>query len=113
MTTQTNSKNKAGGNMLGETALMWVKAGGAALGSSIAIVFRPGGDPPLKLFQRFLIGTIIGFIAAPPIRTFFEWPMELDYWMASATLGGLIGYLFLQWLFSRETFDWVQRRRRK
>ena len=82
--------------------IFWIKAGGAALGSSIAVVFKPGGDAWLKLLQRFVIGTVIGFITAPLIIDYIGWQHTTDYWLAAATLGGLLGYLFLQLIFSQE-----------
>lgn len=85
-----------------ETAVFWLKASGAALGSSIAIVFQPGGDGYLKLLQRFILGTILGFIAAPVLIDHFGWEHTPDYWLAASTLGGLSGYLLLQFLFSRD-----------
>lgn len=93
-----------------ETVALWLKLGGAAVGSSIAVVFRPGGDSWLKLAQRFVIGTILGFISAPVVIDTLGWKHSPDYWLASATLGGLIGYLLLQVVFSRETMDLVKRK---
>ena len=92
-----------------DTVLIGIKAGGAALGSSIAVVFMPGGDKPLILLKRFVLGTIIGFISAPIILDWLRWESKFDYWLASATLGGLLGYLFLQVLFSRETKSRMQK----
>ncbi len=80
--------------------IFWAKASGAAIGASIAVVFKPGGDSRLKLIQRVVIGTIIGFISAPAIIDYTGLDHTPDYWLASATLGGLLGYLALQFLFS-------------
>jgi len=90
-----------------EIITVWLKMGGAALGSSIAVVFRPGGDGSLKLFQRFVIGTILGFIFAPQILDFFGWTRTPDYWLAAACLGGLISYLLLQALFSEQALQYL------
>lgn len=70
------------------------------IGSSVAIVFKPGGDSWLKLVQRFVLGTIIGVISAPVLIDLFGWNHTVDYWLASAAFGGLVGYLALQVLFS-------------
>ena len=77
---------------------------GAAIGSSIAIVFKRGGDHKLKLLQRFALGAIMGFVFAPFIVQFVGVAHTFDYWLASATLGGVVGYLFLQVVFS----DWAR-----
>lgn len=82
--------------------ILVAKAIGASIGSAIAVVFRPGGDKGLKLFQRFVIGTILGFISAPIFIDLFGWPHTFDYWLAAATGSGLLGYMTLQALFSRE-----------
>lgn len=86
-------------------ALLWIKAGGSMLGSSIAVVFTSTGDHPLVLLKRFVLGTIMGFISSPIIIDTLKWDHSFDYWLASATLGGLLGYLFLQMLFSNETIE--------
>ncbi len=93
-----------------ETLIFWLKLGGATVGSSIAVVFKPGGDSVIKLIQRFVIGTILGFISAPVLIDTIGWKHTPDYWLASATLGGLVGYLLLQVLFSAEALDLVKRR---
>ena len=85
-----------------EMTLFWIKASGAAIGSSIALVFRPEGDPWLKLFQRFIVGTAAGFIMAPVILDRLGWKHTWDYWLAAATIGGLSGYLILQFAFSEQ-----------
>lgn len=85
-----------------------VKIIGASLGSSIAVVFKPGGDSHFRLFQRFVIGSILGVISAPIIVDFFKWKHEIDYWLAAAALGGVLGYLLLQMLFSDATIELVK-----
>lgn len=95
--------------MVGES-LFWIKAGGAAIGSSIAVVFKPGGDPIYKLLTRFVLGMIIGFIMAPIVIDGFNWTHTPDYWLAAATLSGLLGYLFLQLLFSDASISAIKRR---
>lgn len=86
--------------MIGETTLFWVKVAGASIGSSIAVVFKPGQDKGWSLVKRFILGTIIGFIAAPVVIDWLNWEHTVDYWLAAATFSGLLGYLFLQLLFS-------------
>ena len=90
--------------------MFWLKVSGAAIGSSIAVVFKPCGDTKLKLLQRFVIGTILGFIFAPQLVDFFDWDHTLDYWLASATICGLLGYLMLQFLFSSDLRDAINKR---
>lgn len=90
--------------------MFWLKISGAAIGSSIAVVFKPSGDTRLKLLQRFVIGTILGFIFAPQLLDFFDWGHTLDYWLASATICGLLGYLTLQFLFSSDLRDAINKR---
>ncbi len=82
--------------------IFWLKVSGGALGSSIAVVFKTGGDSRLKLVQRFVIGTIIGFISAPLIIDYMGWEHSSDFWLASATMGGVSGYLALQLLFNTD-----------
>ena len=82
--------------------IFWIKVAGGAIGSSIAVVFKTGGDSWLKLAQRFAIGTVIGFVSAPAIIDYMEWTHTPDYWLASATIGGVVGYLALQLLFNTD-----------
>lgn len=84
---------------------VYIKAAGASMGSLIAVVFKPGGDPLQKLLSRFVIGAILGFISAPLIIDFFGWQHAPDYWLAAATMGGLLGYLTLQLVFSKGAID--------
>ena len=93
-----------------ETFIFWVKVSGAAIGSSIAIVFKPGEDTWLKLCQRFVIGTVFGFIVAPIVIDKLGWQHTFDYWLASATIGGVFGYLILQFIFSTEVHDIIKKR---
>ena len=93
-----------------ETLICWLKLGGATVGSSIAVVFAPGGDSWLKLLQRCVLGTIMGFITAPVLIDAAGWQHTPDYWLAAATLGGLIGYLLLQIVFSTEALALVKRK---
>ena len=93
-----------------ENLILWLKFGGAAVGSSIAVVFRPGRDRGWKLVQRFVIGTILGFIGAPVLLDWLGWPRSADYWLAASTLCGLVGYLFLQMLFSAAAVEFLKQR---
>ena len=88
--------------MTPETMVIWLKISGATIGSSIAVVFQPGNDSNRTLVKRFVIGVILGVISAPIILDFFTWPHTPDYWLAASCIGGLIGYLLLQWVFTRE-----------
>ncbi len=90
--------------------VVMLKAGGATIGSSIAVVFKPSEDNYLVLFKRFVLGAIIGFISAPVLIDFLGWPHIFDYWLAASTLGGLLGYLFLQLLFSDAAIVAVKKR---
>jgi uncharacterized membrane protein YdcZ (DUF606 family) len=82
--------------------IFWIKVAGGAIGSSIAVVFKTGGDPWLKLTQRFAIGTVGGFISAPALIDYMGWTHTPDYWLASATIGGVVSYLALQLLFNTD-----------
>ena len=93
-----------------ENLILWLKFSGAVVGSSIAVVFRPGKDRAWKLTQRFVIGTILGFIGAPVLLDWLNWPRSPDYWLAASTLCGLSGYLFLQMLFSADALAFFRRR---
>lgn len=93
--------------MMPETIVLWLKTSGAVIGSSIAVVFQPGKDSNLKLLQRFIIGVILGFISAPIILDFLTWPHTPDYWLAASCIGGLLGYLLLQWLFTSEGITYL------
>lgn len=91
-----------------EFALIWVKIVGAMIGSSVAVIFQPNGDTRWKRIQRFVLGSICGTISAPIIRDLIGWPDHFDYWLASAALGGLFGYLFLQVALSKQVIDRVK-----
>lgn len=78
---------------------------GAILGSSLAIVFNTKGHSPVLLLQRFVIGAIIGFVSAPVIIDYIGWQHTFDYWLAAATLGGMLGYLVLQMVFSDRVLE--------
>ena len=85
-----------------------IKIIGASLGSSIAVVFKPGTDSYFRLVQRFIMGAIIGVISAPVIVDILKWEHRVDYWLAAASLGGLLGYLILQILFSEATAEVIR-----
>lgn len=89
-------------------SLLLVKIAGASIGSSIAVVFRPSSDSVLRLFQRFVIGTIGGVIFAPIMMDTMKWPREIEYWLSASATCGLVAYLCLQLLFSRSTKDIAQ-----
>lgn len=94
--------------------LFWIKASGAAIGSSIAIVFAPNKDNSYRIIQRFIIGIILGFIIAPVIITRLHLKHTWDYWLAASCLGGLFGYLILQILFrTRQRFSHIIRYKRE
>jgi len=76
------------------------KAIGSTLGSSLAVVFNSRDSNPLLMVKRFIIGAILGFIFAPIVIDHLGWKHEMDYWIASATLCGVLGYLSLQIVFS-------------
>jgi hypothetical protein len=82
--------------------VLFLKFSGAAIGSSIAVVFKAGGDNYLKLTKRFLIGVIIGVLSAPTIIDYFELEPRPDVWLSSAAFGGLVGYLALQLIFNSD-----------
>ncbi|MBW5289462.1 hypothetical protein [Abyssogena phaseoliformis symbiont] len=84
--------------MLNETFL--AKVLGSVMGSAIAVVFNSKESNNLLMFQRFIIGAVIGFISAPVIIDKFGWTHTFDYWLASAALAGTLGYFLLQLLFS-------------
>jgi len=93
-------------------ALLYVKCGGAAIGSSIAVVFaeKPAENEPvykhlLRLLNRFVIGLIFGVITAPIILDFFKWERTFDFWLAASAIGGLSGFMLLQLFFSKTTKD--------
>lgn len=76
---------------------------GAIVGSSLAVVFDKG-DNWAHRFERFMIGGFFGAICSALLIHWFEWPDTLDFWLLSSFLCGLVGYLFLQLLFS----DWAK-----
>ena len=73
---------------------------GSFAGSSIAVVFQPGGDTKRRLIHRLIIGTVLGFIFAPFVTDYLNWQHTFDYWLASATLSGLFSVLALQVIFN-------------
>lgn len=91
-----------------ETTVVYMKAAGAVMGSSIALVFND--DNKTNIALRFLIGTIIGFISSPVIIDWLKWQHTADYWLAAATLGGLFGYLTLQIIFSDKSKEIIRKR---
>lgn len=93
---------------------LWItKTAGAAIGSSIAVVFKPGGDPILKLIQRFIIGTILGVIFAPGVLYYLGWPQNFENWLSGSALTGLVSYLILQIIFSEKTSEVIRSRIKK
>lgn len=80
--------------------LLLAKIVGSIAGSSIAVVFQPGGDTKRRLINRFIIGTVLGFIFAPFVIDYLNWQHTFDYWLASATLSGLFGVLAMQFIFN-------------
>lgn len=86
-------------------AMDWVallaKATGSTLGSSVAIIFEPGGGTH-KILSRFVIGVIMGVIFAPVFIDWMGWERSFDYWLASAAFCGMMGYLVTQIIYSPE-----------
>lgn len=95
MTTRINKQGYSG--MF--DAIFYARLVGALIGSSIAVVFRPG-ESWRHVLQKLIVGAIIGFIASPLLIDYLAVAHSLDYWLASATFCGLTGYFSLQLLFS-------------
>ncbi len=86
---------------------LWaVKIGAAATGSSIAVVFRKGGNWKIRL----LIGFIMGMIIAPYAMEFWSIPKTLEFYASTYCASGIVGYLALQILFSKETREALKNR---
>jgi hypothetical protein len=90
--------------------VLFLKFSGAAIGSSIAVVFKTDSDNYLKLTKRFLIGTIIGVLSAPTIIDYFELEPRPDVWLSSAAFGGVVGYLALQLIFNSDLKERIKKR---
>ena len=84
--------------MINETFL--AKLLGSVMGSAIAVVFNSKESNNLLMLQRFIIGSVIGVVAAPVVIDKLAWAHTFDYWLASAALAGVTGYFLLQLLFS-------------
>ena len=93
-----------------------MKLGGAVVGSTIALVFKPLPTDEnkvtrwIRIFHRFWIGVIMGFIFSPIVLDFFGWMRTPDYWLAAATLAGSLGVVFLQIIYSDAAADAVRKR---
>ena len=93
-----------------------MKLGGAVVGSTIAIVFRPLPDQIDKkerwwrIFNRFWIGIVIGFIFSPLLLDTLSLMKSPDYWLASSTFCGSMGVLILQILYSDAAADALKKR---
>lgn len=95
-------------NKLPDPNVFLVKAVGSGMGSSIAVIFTD--DSKINIFKRWIVGLIAGFVSAPFIIDHFEWQHSLDYWLASATLGGLMGYLVIETIFTSGIKDILKKR---
>lgn len=94
-------------------SLIILKIAGASIGSSIIVVFRPGGDSDWKLFQRFVIGLVVGVIAGPVVHDLLNFPSGAEYIIASAGLCGLVAVFGLQILLSKDIADAIKEYRSK
>jgi hypothetical protein len=79
---------------------LWAKVSGALTGSSIAVVFKPGGDSYSRLIKRVVLGFIIGVLSASRIRILLGWELNFESFLQASAIGGLVGYMLLQLLFS-------------
>lgn len=75
------------------------KIAGSITGSAIAVVYY-GSCTKRKLLERFVIGSIIGFSAAPFALDAFKVEHTLTNWFSACVLCGSVSYLCMHGLFS-------------
>ncbi len=79
-----------------------LKLSGAAVGSAVAVGFKPGKDGWGKLLFRWFSGTWVGVIGCHYLIDKMKWPNVPVYELFSASLLGVTGYLILQFILSGE-----------
>lgn len=102
----------------GYRALEWLTAFkarvlGAAMGSLLMILYRPGNDGKKRLLVRFVIGVIVGAVSAPALLYWMSWPETPDLMLFAATVGGSLGVIIVQVLNSQAVLEAIKRRMTK
>lgn len=73
-----------------------LKSLGAAAGSGIAVLFRPGRDGILRLLFRWAAGLFVGYTGAGATVDFFHLEHTDDIVLFSASALGILGYSIVQ-----------------
>lgn len=98
------------GGMLEWLGTVKIKLAGAAVGSGVAVGFRPGKDGALRLIFRWLSGAWIGFVSTDFAVAMLGWPMDDETTLFVASALGVTGFLILQLLLAPETWQAIRRR---
>jgi hypothetical protein len=84
---------------------------GAAMGASVAVIFklRRRGDVAAAA-TMFFVGLTTGFVSSRWIIDKLGWPGSPDYWLLSSAIGGALGYMILQMIYSRKFAEKIRGR---
>jgi fucose 4-O-acetylase-like acetyltransferase len=76
---------------------------GAAMGGSVAVIFkmRRRGDITAAA-AMFFVGLTTGFVSSRWVIDKLGWPNSGDYWLLASAIGGALGYMVLQVIYSRK-----------
>lgn len=83
---------------------------GAACGSTIAVIFKLRDGTARAGLLMFVVGVIVGYISARLILDSFGWENVADYWLAASGIGGALGYICLQILYSNKMKSAMEKR---
>lgn len=83
---------------------------GAGLGSTIAVIFKLRDGTIRAGLLMFAVGVITGYIASRLILDSFGWKNIADYWLIASGIGGALGYICLQIVYSSKMKSAMEKR---
>ncbi len=83
---------------------------GASLGSTIAVTFKLRNGTLRAALIMFFVGATTGYLSSRWILDSFGWSNIADYWLLASGIGGGLGYILLQLVYSKKMEAAMERR---
>jgi hypothetical protein len=83
---------------------------GASLGSTVAVTFELRSGTWRAALTMFGVGATTGYLSSRWILDSFGWMNVADYWLLASGIGGALGYILLQLVYSKKMKAAMERR---